>query len=581
MKEFDDVQVIYKPLSQPKIGLGYQGFNPRTEILPKGWSSEGKRPLTCDILVEHDVGYKVRDGVTLYADVLRPPTGRVPAIVCWSPFGKKFNGSDALNLMAPYNLGLRDDALSGLEKFEAPDPAFWVEKGYAIVNVDNRGSFDSGGSCAVLGTQEGEDGHDVIECIAKEPWCTGNIGMAGNSHLAQSQWFIAAQQPPSLKAIAPWEGCADMYRETFVRGGIYCGDLFDELISKYVIHGREIEGIRAMFDKYPLANDYWNDKRAEIEKIDIPTYITGTWSNTMHGMGAIRGWLKVKTSNKWLRFHPYQEWYDLWGCPESTQELLQFFDRYLKGLDNNWESTPRVRMALLKFGQTPSIGGIVEQDFPIPNTEYKKAYLESNEKLALHKPTNSLTLSYDATSQADFLKFRYTFDKTTRIMGMPKAVLYMSCQEHDDMDVFVILRKVSSTGEPMLCLNVPWEGLPVKSFHEIPEKLRTEVILYKGPTGIIRASQRAIDHDKSMHPNWPFHPHDREERVPPGQIIKLEIGIWATGIEFQAGESIQFEIAGHFRGVSNFGRPEHVKNKGRHIVHIGGGHDSHVLLPFC
>ncbi|KAE8323137.1 Alpha/Beta hydrolase protein [Aspergillus sergii] len=581
MKEFNDVQVIYKPLSHPKIGLGYQGFKPRTEILPKGWSKEGKRPLTCDILVEHDVGYKVRDGVTLYADVLRPPTGRVPAIVCWSPFGKKFNGSDALNLMAPYNLGLRDDALSGLEKFEAPDPAFWVEKGYAIVNVDNRGSFDSEGSCAVLGTQEGEDGHDVIECIAKEPWCTGNIGMAGNSHLAQSQWFIAAQQPPSLKAIAPWEGCADMYRETFVRGGIYCGDLFDELISKYVIHGREIEGIRAMFDKYPLANDYWNDKRAEIEKIDIPTYITGTWSNTMHGMGAIRGWLKVKTSDKWLRFHPYQEWYDLWGCPESIQELLQFFDRYLKGLDNNWESTPRVRMALLKFGQTPSIGGIVEQDFPIPNTEYKKAYLEPNEQLALHKPTNSLALSYDATSQTDFLKFRYTFDKTTRIMGMPKAVLYMSCQEHDDMDVFVILRKVSSTGEPMLCLNVPWEGLPVKSFDEIPEKLRTEVILYKGPTGIIRASQRAIDHDKSMHPNWPFHPHDREERIPPGQIIKLEIGIWATGIEFQAGESIQFEIAGHFRGVSNFGRPEHVKNKGRHIVHIGGGHDSHVILPFC
>jgi hypothetical protein len=102
------------------------------------------------------------------------------------PFGKKFNGSDALNLMAPYNVGLPDDALSGLEKFEAPDPAFWVEKGYAIVNVDNRGSFDSEGSCAVLGSQEGEDGHDVIECVAKEPWCSGSVGMAGNSHLAQS-----------------------------------------------------------------------------------------------------------------------------------------------------------------------------------------------------------------------------------------------------------------------------------------------------------------------------------------------------------------------------------------------------------
>lgn len=577
-----DIEVIYKPLSAPKVGLGYKGFNPRTEILPKGWSQDGKRPLTCDILIAHDVGYKLRDGVTVYADVLRPPNGRVPALICWSPFGKQFNGTDSLNLMAPYNLGLPHDALSGLEKFEAPDPAFWVDKGYAVINVDIRGCFNSEGSCAVLGTQEGEDGYDVIELIAKEPWCTGSVGMAGNSHLAQSQWFIAAQRPPSLKAIAPWEGCADMYRETFVRGGIYSGDLFDELITKYVIHGREIENIRAMFDKYPLANEYWNDKRAEIEKINIPTYITGTWSNTMHGMGAIRGWLKVNTTEKWLRFHPYQEWYDLWGCPESTQELLQFFDRYLKGIENNWENTPRVRMAMLKFGQTPSVGGIVEKDFPLPNTEYKKAYLGPHEKLSLDSPTNdSLTLSYDATAQNEYLKFTHTFDKTTRIIGIPKAVLYMSCLEHDDMDVFVILRKISATGELMLCLNVPWEGLPVKTFDDIPEKLRTEVILYKGPTGIIRSSQRAIDHEKSIHPNWPFHPHDREERIPPGQVVKLEIGIWATGIEFEAGESIQFEVAGHFRGVSNFGKPEHVKNKGRHIVHIGGEYDSHVVLPFC
>jgi predicted acyl esterase len=84
-----------------------------------------------------------------------------------------------------------------------------------------------------------------------------------------------------------------------------------------------------------------------------------------------------------------------------------------------------------------------------------------------------------------------------------------------------------------------------------------------------------------MHPNWPFHPHDREERIPPGQVVKLEIGMWATGIEYEAGEGIQFEVAGHFRGVSNFGKPEHVKNKGRHIVHLGGKYGSHVILPFC
>lgn len=580
MKTFGDIKVIYKPLSKPKIGLGYSGFNPRIENLPKGWSKDGKRKLTCDILVEHDVAYKLRDGVMIYADVFRPPNSEVPALVCWSPFGKKFNGSDALRLMGPYNLGLPNDALSGLEKFEAPDPAFWVEKGYAIVNVDIRGTFDSEGSCAVLGTQEGEDGYDVIEAIAKEPWCTGSIGMAGNSHLAQSQWFIASQKPPSLKAIAPWEGCADMYRETFVRGGIFCGDLFDDFISKYVIHGTEIEHIRAMFDKYPLANGYWNDKRAEIKNITIPTYITGTWSNTMHGMGAIRGWLDVSSQDKWLRFHPYQEWFDLWGCPDSTEELLMFFNRYLKGDDNGWERTPRVRTALLKFGQEPSVKGIEEEEFPPARTQYKKAYLAHSEKLCLDPVKDSHTFSYNSTSQTDFLKFTHTFDETTQVLGIPKAVLYMSCEDHDDMDVFVILRKISAKGEPMLCLNIPWDGLPVKTFEEIPDELRTEVILYKGPTGILRASHRAIDDSKTMHMNWPYHKHDQEERIPPGQVVKLEIGMWATGIEFVAGESIQFEVAGHFRGVSNFGKPEHAKNRGQHVVYTGGEYDSHVIIPF-
>lgn len=60
----------------------------------------------------------------------------------------------------------------------------------------------------------------MVELLAKLAFCNGNVGFAGNSALAISQYFIAAQQPPSLKAIAPWEGLGDMYREQFNRGGM-------------------------------------------------------------------------------------------------------------------------------------------------------------------------------------------------------------------------------------------------------------------------------------------------------------------------------------------------------------------------
>ncbi|CAF3479469.1 hypothetical protein SNK05_007567 [Fusarium graminearum] len=580
-------EVPIEHINPPKVGQGgYVGLNPHTETLPKGWKFDhpDAKPLNCDILAEHDVAFKMRDGVTLYADIYRPPQSDepVPAIICWSPFGKKFNGLMSLSLMVPWNLGIPPKTLSGLEKFEAPDPNDWVPRGYAIVNIDSRGSGDSEGVMAIMGTQEAEDGYDSIESIAKLPWCNGSVGLAGNSHLAIIQWFIAALRPPSLKAIAPWEGCGDLYREQFARGGIYAGDLFDKLIVKYMLQGHKgIESFREMFKKHPLANDWWNDKRPDMKKINIPTYITGTWTNTMHGMGAIRGYLEVDTPHKWLRWHPWQEWYDIWGNEQANPELLDFFDYFLKGKKNGWDSTPQVRMAVLRFGkkEPQSYENIVEEDFPIPRTDYKKLYFTKEGSLSPNKPADSSSLGYKSETD-DRVSFTHRFDKTTRLVGMPKAVVYMSCPDYNDMDVYVLLEKLDANGEVMLNLNIPWKGIPKQSFEEMDDKEKIEVVIYRGPMGVLRASHREIDESKSMHPHWPFHPHEKEEKITPGDIVRLDIGIWAMGIEYEAGESIRAIVCGRNLGVSNFGSLEHNDNKGTHNVHLGGENASHVILPF-
>ncbi|GAB1733386.1 hypothetical protein NU195Hw_g3048t1 [Hortaea werneckii] len=579
-----NVEVPVDTLGKTEPGAhGYLPLNPRTETLPRGWNGFG-RSLPCDIVVERDACFTVRDGVKLYADIYRPRSDtKVPAILCWSPFGKNFNGIDSLRLMTPWNLGIPDGTLSGLEKFEGLDPADWIPRGYAIVNIDSRGAFHSEGTMTIMGSQEAEDGYDVIEELALREWCTGDIGMAGNSHLAIAQWFIAALRPPHLKAMAPWEGCGDLYREQFARGGIYGGHLFDQLIQKHMLRGAHgIESFRRMYEKCPLANEWWNDKRPDMSQIDAPMYITGTWSNTMHGMGAIRAWMETKSQHKWLRWHGHQEWYDLWGDETSKIELLNFFDHFLLGKDNGWEATPRVRMASLKFGTQSPISDIRVKDFPLPDTHYRKAYLHGHGALSFGSPTLAAeqSLSYDSEDPNSFLSFRYTFDTATRLMGIPKAVLYMSAENTDDMDIFVILRKISKSGEPMLSLNIPWKGLPVDNIADIPDDKRTEVILYAGPTGMQRASLRAIDSTKSMHENWPFTPLDREDKPGQGCIVRLEIGIWAFGTDYEQGESIQLQVCGSLQGVSNFHDANGSKNKGKHVLHLGGCHDSHVVLPF-
>lgn len=215
--------VAVKGIAAPKIGEnGYTGFHPgKVDTFPAGSQPFGSdtKPLKGPVRLEHDVKIVARDGARLYVDVYRPADSdeKVPAILSWSPYGKKYSALDMLPMTIWHSCVKRSD-LSGLEKFEGLDPASWCSKGYALVSVDARGAGNNDGHIGVLGSQEARDGYDVVEAVANLPWCNGKIGMAGNSYLAISQWYIAAQQPPALKAIAPWEGLSDLYREQFCRG---------------------------------------------------------------------------------------------------------------------------------------------------------------------------------------------------------------------------------------------------------------------------------------------------------------------------------------------------------------------------
>ena len=198
----------------------YTGFHPGTSVLKAGTVRfDGAMPLPTDILMERDVPIKLRDGTTIYADVFRPAAAaKHPALLCISPYGKEVGGQHIDDV--PGRVGVPKSATSGLERFEGADPAYWVSKGYAVINPDTRGAYSSEGNINYWGRQYAEDGYDIVEWIARQKWSNEKVGMSGNSWLAVSQWFIAAEQPPHLAAIAPWEGFSDHYREAGTRGGI-------------------------------------------------------------------------------------------------------------------------------------------------------------------------------------------------------------------------------------------------------------------------------------------------------------------------------------------------------------------------
>jgi predicted acyl esterase len=86
-------------------------------------------------------------------------------------------------------------------------------------------------------------------------------------------------------------------------------------------------------------------------------------------------------------------------------------------------------------------------------------------------------------------------------------------------------------------------------------------------------------------PQCPFNAYDTEEEITPGKIVRLEVGVWAMSVKFDAGESISVRVGGKYPSITEFQawskfRPEEEKNKGRHKIHIGTIHSSSIILPF-
>jgi putative CocE/NonD family hydrolase len=120
----------------------------------------------------------MRDGVEVAADVMLPPgEGPWPAVVT----------------RTPYMRGRHLDKQSWMRL---------VDHGYAYVAVDVRGRVDSDGAFVPF-VHDAEDGHDTIEWVAEQPWCTGRVGMVGSSYEGLTQWWTAKGRPPHLRCIVP------------------------------------------------------------------------------------------------------------------------------------------------------------------------------------------------------------------------------------------------------------------------------------------------------------------------------------------------------------------------------------------
>jgi len=541
-------------------------FGPRTTVFKKGSAfPPAAMPLPCDIRWDRDVPVKLRDGVTIYTDILRPiGDAKAPAIVAWSPYGKTIPQKDVQS-------GVDPKEVTGLSKSEGPDAGFWVCHGYAVVNPDTRGAGKSQGDIHAWGSVDGQDGYDVIEWIARQPWSTGKVALHGTSWLAMAQWFIAQTRPPHLTAIAPWNGISDVYRQHMMFGGIpntaFLAGVFDHFAGP-----ARVERPDKTAETHPLMDAYWHDKAARLESITVPTYAVTDVVTDLHRMGTFEGFRRLGSRAKWLRIDNRQEWTDQYD-PENEADLLKFFDYFLRGAHNGWQDTPKVRMAVLDPGGEDRLN-VPYTSWPLQQTRYERLYLGADQHLQATPSAKAVETRYPATAGESV--FTYRFAKDTQLTGYLKAHLWVEAKDANEADLFVLVEKLDKDGK----LLVPDEA-SARQYFPVPPA---------GAHGRLRASLRKLDATLSTD-FMPIQSFDQPQPLHPGEIVLVDIAIMPASEVFHAGQQLRLTIAGHeFKaapapppaGVLSFMRPlpsVPTNNAGVHVIHGGGDHPSFLQIP--
>jgi uncharacterized protein len=515
------------------------------------------------LIVEKDVSIEVRDGAKLYADVFRPnDQGQFPAIITLGPYPKDIHFND----WHPDRINDHPDLQGSYMHWETVNPEWWVPQGYVVIRVDTRGTGKSPGRPRLLSRHEAEDFYDAVEWAGTRPWSNGKVAVMGISYFAMNAWRVAAQNPPHLAAVVPWEGAFDLYREANRHGGI----LSNTFTGRWQAHtnpaGQEPETSgeqtrpQASLELYNETAARNNPNPADIK---VPLFSVGNWGGVgLHLRGNVEGYLGAGSEHKFLWIHSGDHVLPFYSL-EGRLAQIRFLEYWLKGIDTGIRREPPIKLAI-RQGSDQYVWRY-EYEWPLARTMWTAYYLNVNDQsLSKDQPRQPGQTSYQAEPEAETASVRFStapFEQETEITGPMKLKLWVS-SSGDDMDLFVILHHLDANNEEITYMG--------QMGHEI-----------SGAYGWLRLSHRKLDLERSR-PYRPFHSHDELQKVNPGQIVPAEVEIWPASLVFHPGQRLVLEIGA--RDDPKIVPFTHTEKRDRiqtgiNTVHAGGEYDSYLLLP--
>jgi len=537
-----------------------------------------------DIVVQHDVPMKTRDGITLFADIYRPTApGKFPVILMRTPYDKSVSW-----------------AVSPAHKM--------VLRGYVVIIQDVRGRYTSEGEWYPF-RHEQADGFDTVEWVAGLPYCDGKVGMMGASYVGATQMLAAIGQPPHLAGIAP-EVTASNYHDgwTYQNGAFeqwfdqnWTSQLAQNTLQR-LIHqnANALVGVPMLpLANYPVFNfgqlpadaqltalivpyyldwlahpdydDYWKQSSIEenFAKIAVPMLQVGGWYD-IFSAGTLRNYMGAKAHGSTEPARTQQHLLmqigghagfgrrigDVDFGPhalenEYTDAILDWYDFLFKGIRNAFATDKPVKLFTMGANEYRQ-----HDDWPPPQAVPTKYFLHSNGKANSLRGDGSLSVSASKSEPSDTYVYNPTNPAPT--IGGPLCcdAEHMepgprdqrAVENRDDVLVYStppLARDLEVTGPVTATLFVKSTAVDTDFTAKLVD-VAPDGFAQNLTDGILRMRYRASPEHASL--------------MNPGQIYEISLDLWATSNVFLRGHSMRLEISS-----SNFPRFDHNLNTGEEI----------------
>jgi putative CocE/NonD family hydrolase len=540
-------------------------------LFPVAPTPAAKDSAPVSLIYERDVPIPLSDGTVLRANLYRPlDTAPAPVIMTFGHYGKD-------TPLAIRNAEHFRAAGQGVFlNWETPDPEYWVPRGYAVLRVDSRGAGASPGYLDPLSAQQADDFYEAIEWAGTQPWSSGRVGLLGISYYGMAQWAVAARKPPHLTAMIPWEAGSDIYREFLRHGGILNADFIRMWSANAAatqhrgsthtpLSADDMDALRTdVYDTtkaHPLNDDVYRQWIPDLSDIEVPFVSVGNWGNhILHLRGNIEAFAAARSPHKWLRLITGDHFTPFYA-PEALALQEAFFGHYLKGEDTGWLDQPPVRVAVR---HPDGIRWRDDTTWPLTGTEWVDLHLDATTMTLRTQPAQQPGhVAFDAPDGS--ASFTFTATNTVEITG-PLALRLHASATSPDMDLYVVVRHVRADGTAHTGVDASGADTPVLT------------------QGWLRASHRAIDPTRSL-PHRPWHTHDTEELLTPGDIVALDIEILPTSLVLNAGDHLILDISGHdhpsfmFRMDTDPDDQPADRFNGTYTLHTGPDHPASLRLP--